>query len=188
MKQDQEYPSVRKALFGQDTVANLYCACKWLLWHLFYILFVVLGVIVVTVLTFGFLLLRVGLFIGKLIKPFLPSLPSPNPEKRKITINTPSTPNVKETVKNTPGARRIYNECPVDLKINPKWVEALSDIGEKIAEWAKPPGKSYVCDECGKIYEDRHSKPIGCYGCLGEDISTVKASKAEQYSESVKSE
>jgi len=39
----EEYPSWRKALFGQDTIANLRCAVKYTVWHTGYLLLTVVG-------------------------------------------------------------------------------------------------------------------------------------------------
>ncbi|AGM11541.1 hypothetical protein M199_gp125 [Halogranum tailed virus 1] len=45
----EEYPSWRKALFGQDTVANIRCAVKYAVWHTGYLLLTLVGLLLLGV-------------------------------------------------------------------------------------------------------------------------------------------
>lgn len=182
---DDEYPSVRKALFGNDHVANLYCACKWGLWHFFHVLFVVLGVPFVALFLAAAVIFRVmvitGHYLAKGARKITPDLGNQRPGPRVGA-------GVGSRVKETPGLRRVYNECPVTIKRDPKWFESLSDIFQEIVDALKPPTYVWVCRTCGRIR--RFSKPnnpeascrVGCNDTDWVEMTEEEAEGIEHHS------
>lgn len=160
-----DYPHWRTALFGNGHVAYLYCAVKYTLWHLFHVLFVVVGVGVI-VLTIPPLLgwrgLRyVAITAARRIDGWLQPRPDGGFER---TVKMKAT---LETWKTTPVVRRIYNECPVDIKMDPLWFSRLSDAGEVLVDFLKPPEYEAVCPRCGDAWGDwKVGEP--CFGCRVE--------------------
>lgn len=61
-EEEEKYPSVREALFGDNTIANIRCAIKWLVWHTMYVLLTVFGLLFVGVMT---VVMKVAGFIDK---------------------------------------------------------------------------------------------------------------------------
>lgn len=141
-----EYPHWRTALFGNGHVANLYCGCKYVLWHTLHVLLVVIGVLLVAGAVPLFLAYRavryVGLPVARWLDDRARTAESPYETRTRVATRV-------ETIREAPVTRRIYGYCPVHLKINPRWYESLGQRAEAVVEWAEPPTTIYVCDECG---------------------------------------
>lgn len=163
MTADEEYPSAREALFGNDHAANLYCACKWLLWHLFHLLFVVTGAILLAIVV-PFMLLYRGLrYVGLRGGGWLARRLGPRTER--VTARSAGTLTAAgESARTTPVTRRIYGECPVSIKVDPRWFERVTAAGESIVDWAEPPETVWVCQTCGNV-RDMATEPLRCYDC-----------------------
>lgn len=124
MGEDDTYPSVRDALFDDDKVANLYCGIKWLIWQVGYLIFgtllVVIGVPVVIAIVAVFLVVEgmklLGSRLADVINPYLES---------SVGKTAPKARQVGKAAKSAPITRRIYNECPVDITMRPRWWDAI---------------------------------------------------------------
>lgn len=176
---DGEYPSVRRILFGQnDHVWNLYCGGKLILWHLFHALFVVMGVIALAIAVpvlllyrgLKYALLRAGGWLADRL----------GPRTERVAERSSETLSVAgESAKSRPVTRRIYGECPVSIKQDPRWFQRLSGFGTTIMEWAEPPETVWVCRNCGDV-RDRDYTPTRCWDCQDPDFEKVVKSETER--------
>lgn len=162
MSDEELYPSPREALFGNGHVANLYCACKWMAWHLFHVLFLVLATLVMTVGVILMLLYRGVRYVAIRVVRFVGQYTASSDTAARFER---STHNVLHSAKEKPVTRRIYNECPVDIKMDPLWFEGVKARGEAIIEWAEPPTMVWVCQNCGDVSSKTHSEPTHCFVC-----------------------
>lgn len=139
-----EYPHWRTALFGDhEHAANLWCGMKYVAWHLFHLLFVVLATAVLVVAVPSFLawrLLRyVALRAGAALAARLPEGPGSQQVQRvKQTAST---------ARDRPVTRRLYGYCPVEIKMDPRWFEGLGGKLKAAYQWAQPPEYRWVCSE-----------------------------------------
>lgn len=179
MSDDDEYPSVRRAIFGEE-VANIYCACKWALWHLFHVLFVLVGLAMLAILVPTFLVWRVLKAAGlRLLRWTARRLPEPQ--------HDPADPfrlaRTGQRLREKPITKRVYGYCPVGIKMDPRWFERVKSAAKRIFEWAEPPSMVWVCAECGDV-RHRHGEPTVCFGCSfpeeGGDFERVSETKVEQ--------
>lgn len=163
---DDHYPHWRTALFGNGHIANVYCAVKYTLWHLFHALFVALGIVLIVLavpLLFAWRGIRyVALRAARRIDGWLEGRPERPPRTLETKVRLKAT---VEGVKRTPFLRRLYNECPVDIKMDPKWYTSLAGLGDRAIAWAQPPETIAVCPRCGDE-EGEHWVGDRCLRCF----------------------
>lgn len=158
MNDDDHYPTVREALFGNGHTANLYCAIKYFMWHLIHIMFAIMGVVVGTGVLLATLIHRIGVIVWSRVYAVISSMN----DLLGISDQTQETVNKTLTTASTkPVTRRVYNYCPVDVKQDPKWFSTLTGVGKGLIERIEPPETKYECDGCERV---RNFEPHrGCY-------------------------
>lgn len=161
MTDDDYYPTVREALFGNGHTANLYCAVKYIMWHLIHIIFAALGLIVGVGVILATLIHRIGVVICVRVSDAISRVN----DLLGVSEQTQKTVNKTLTTASTkPVTRRVYNYCPVDVKQDPKWFSALTGAGKGLIERVEPPKTKWKCDGCDRV---RDFEPIG--GCHCDD-------------------
>lgn len=162
MTRDEDYPSLRKALFGNGHVGNIYCACKWATWqvgHVFVVLLFLAFTAVIAPMMLGW---RFLVWVNRRMNGFFSQMVFDGSE-----VNRGQDPKLRrfaDTVKETPVARRVYNECPVDLKQDPRWFGSLEGWMFDGLDSLGPPGEVFVCNNCGDV-QDRYTEPPRCWSC-----------------------
>lgn len=175
MSDDDEYPGIREAL-QSDAAINVYCGAKWCLWHLFHLLFVLVAIVFLAVVTAfwailtlcewgGYILERVLRAVYRFLAPRFPNVGgvvSPTYVKTRRRLDQANV-----SSQGTPVVRRIYGYCPVDIKANPKWADALGGAFDATAgrsvDALKPPTKYGVCTFCGHVEEEPGYSCGECY-------------------------
>lgn len=152
---DDEYPSAREALMGNDHDANLYCALKWGVWHLFHAWFTLvlaaIGLVFIPLLLLFRLLLGVEQWLAERLDGHITAEKVPSASK----VSRPTTPSsFAQRVRETPVARRVYGECPVDIETDPRWFSAFQDRVERLVVRLGPTKTVYVCDRCGREFSE----------------------------------
>lgn len=138
-----EYPHWKTALFGNGHAANLYCAVKYATWHVAHLLLVAIGAVFVVV----FVPLSLGWWgLVALADGVAARLPEPEPQAGPTLAMRVSR--TARQAQHTPVVRRLYGECPVDLKMDPRWYARLEDWAANVVDAVQPPDMVAVCPEC----------------------------------------
>lgn len=122
-----DIPTALDAFKDDDKVANAYCAIKWLCWQLLYMVF--LAALTVGVIALIIFSPVIAVIIGLLVGGSVVVNKSKETARENETVRR-----IGSKTKQTPGLRRIYNECPITFKTGPRWYEKLTDwLDEKIS-------------------------------------------------------
>lgn len=172
---EDEYPHWRYALFGDhEHAANVWCGLKYVAWHFFHLLYVVLlGLfLVVAVPAFiGWRVLRyVALRVGAALAARLPEGAGEVPARRVAST--------ARTVQSTPVTRRLYGYCPVEIKMDPKWFDGLGARLKAAYQWAQPPEYRWVCAEDCHSFARRTEPSTDCTFC-GSEYERLEVSEIE---------
>lgn len=119
-----DIPTAFDVFQDDDKVANAYCAVKWFIWQVAYLVVSVLLAVVVPIIVVLGLTAYLCLLPFIVLKDWGVEAASNSP-RTQITKEKLATK--KENIRETPGARRIYNECPVSLKTGPRWFAKITD-------------------------------------------------------------
>lgn len=178
-----EYPSWKKALFGQETIANLRCAVKYIFWHTAHLVLAIpivisLGLLtlvdkaantgtasvarektdneylksgayylmwalVIGYLAIGVAMIAVEIYANPMIAVFILAVIGGVVVLGLTVALTASLAGEQfkafgawvagllgsagHRATQTPGVRRVYGNCPVSFKIDPKWYESLME-------------------------------------------------------------
>lgn len=141
-----EYPHWRTALADENYVANLYCACKYVLWHTFHVLYVVTASLVMAVFIPAMIVYRLLRFLAIAAADRVGSQVEGSVSSRQVRNAQRRMRATTRSARETPVVRRIYGECPVDIKLDPKWFSGISDRAKALVQKLEPPEPRWVCD------------------------------------------
>jgi len=131
MNTEEEYPNIKEVLNNSSKVANAYCAAKYAIWQVGYVLFLLIGGVATILVGIALLILAVLEKILKLVGEGV------DIASDKLSVSDAGS-QVSEAIesgheksKETPVVRRIWGECPVSIKQEPKWFETIADTIER---------------------------------------------------------
>lgn len=129
-----DYPSPREALFGNGHTENLYCAAKWLMWHGIHLFLVAfwggaLAFVALIALIFFLLELTEWVFL-RTVRPIVMLIEWWAPQTAVVATKVRT---VAKGSEDRPIRQRIYGECPVSIKTDPKWYGTFKRLLEALA-------------------------------------------------------